>query len=149
MQQLVYAMQFKGRALASETSPQTMTVSAQAASCSITSVINKGGLTGGFDPASVAAAAFESQVTLVTGSTFTERGTISFGDAGHRLNFVSIGEGWMDQSPDPLLKQGTVSWKVDGGEGQFEGAGGVITSNFTVSESGDVTDYQLGVIYLK
>jgi hypothetical protein len=35
------------------------------------------------------------------------------------------------------------------GEGQFGGASGYITSNFTMDESGHVTDNQLGVIYVK
>ena len=50
-------------------------------------------LTGGFDAAEVTNTVFESDVKLVTASTFTERGIISFGDARHRLNFVSAGEG--------------------------------------------------------
>ncbi len=149
MQQLIYAMQFKGHASPSETTPGAMNVSAKAASCSITTVLNKGGLTGGFDPVAVTNAVFESEVKLLTGGTFTERGTIAFGDAGHSLNFVSVGEGWMGQSPDPALKQGTVTWTVAGGQGQFEGAVGTITSNFTVSEAGEVNDYHLGIIYLR
>ena len=112
-------------------------------------MLNKGGLTGGFDPAAVTNAVFESEVKLVTPTTFTERGAIAFGDAGHRLNFSTVGEGWMGQSPDPSLKQGTVTWTVEGGQGQFDGAGGTITSNFTINEAGEVNDYHLGVIYLR
>ncbi|MEP6537874.1 MAG: hypothetical protein ABJF23_21230 [Bryobacteraceae bacterium] len=149
MQQLIYTMLFKGHAAPSESDPQTLHVSLKAASCSITTVINHGGLTGGFDPAAVIDAAFESDVQLLTATTFTERGTISFGKAGHSLNFVSIVDGWMGQSPDPSLRQGTVTWKVDGGQGQFEGACGTITSNFTIAESGEVSDYHLGIIYLR
>ena len=40
-------------------------------------------------------------------------------------------------------------WRVDGGEGQFAGASGYITSNFTLSDTGDVTDNQFGVIFVK
>ena len=149
MQQLIYTMQFKGHAVPSESSPGAMNVLAKAASCSITTVVNTGGLTGGFDPAAVTVAVFESEVKLLTPGTFTERGTISFGDAGHRLNFVTVGEGWMGQSPDPALKQGTVTWTVEGGQGQFDGAAGTITSNFTLNEAGEVNDYHLGIIYLR
>jgi hypothetical protein len=149
MQQLVYTMHFKGHAAPSESSSQPMKVAGKAVSCSITTVINSGGLTGGFDPAAVPNATFESEVTLVTGSTFIERGSMTFGEGGHRLRFVSVGEGWMGQSPDPALRQGTVTWTVEGGEGQFQGALGTITSNFTVGEDGEVNDYHLGLIYLK
>ena len=55
----------------------------------------------------------------------------------------------MGQSPDPALKQGTVTWTVEGGQGQFDGAAGTITSNFTLNEAGDVNDCHLGIIYLR
>jgi hypothetical protein len=38
---------------------------------------------------------------------------------------------------------------VDSGEGQFQGATGYITSNFLVSDQGEVTDYHFGLIFLK
>jgi hypothetical protein len=44
---------------------------------------------------------------------------------------------------------GAVTWKVDGGDGQFEGATGLITSNFVLSDTGDVVDHQFGLIFLK
>jgi len=47
------------------------------------------------------------------------------------------------------MKHGTVSWKVDGGEGQFEGASGLIASNFTVGGAGEVIDNHFGVIFLR
>src|SRR3954467_12051868 len=101
MPQVVYTMHFKGHATPGDASPQTMKVEAKAASCSISTVIHSGGLTGGFDPAAVCDALFESEVRLASATTFTETGTISFGNRGHRLRFASIGEGWMGQSPDP------------------------------------------------
>jgi hypothetical protein len=47
------------------------------------------------------------------------------------------------------LKHGTVNWRVDGGDGQFEGASGLITSNFTVGPNGEVVDNHFGLIFLK
>jgi hypothetical protein len=55
----------------------------------------------------------------------------------------------MGPSADARYSAGAVTWKVEGGEGQFEGASGYITSNFMVTEDGEVTDYQFGVIFLK
>jgi hypothetical protein len=50
-------------------------------------------------------------------------------------------------SADPDLRQGTVVWKVNGGQGHFEGASGLITSNLLLSLTGDLTENQLGVIF--
>jgi hypothetical protein len=38
---------------------------------------------------------------------------------------------------------------VAGGEGQFAGATGLITSNFFVGENGEVTDHHFGVIFVE
>jgi hypothetical protein len=41
-----------------------------------------------------------------------------------------------------------VTWPIDRGEGTPEGASGLITSNFQLqSETGDVTEYQVAVIF--
>jgi hypothetical protein len=150
VQQIVYAMQFKGQAApGSGGASGPLQVKALAASGSITSVIHSGGLTGGFDPAAKIPAQFESEVTLKSETTFSETGSITFGDRGHKLRFSTLVEGWLAASPQPGVRQGTITWKVDGGEGQFEGAGGVITSNFTLSDTGEVDDYHLGVLYIK
>jgi hypothetical protein len=149
MQQIVYAMQFKGQATPVEGNAGMINVKAIAASASTTAVVNKGGITGGFDPAATADATFESQVTLLGGNNFEERGSIKFGDQGHCLRFTTVGQGWMGPSPNPTLQQGTVTWKLEGGEGQLKGAEGLITSNFTITQDGEVTDYHIGVIYLK
>jgi hypothetical protein len=148
VQQIVYAMQFKGQAAPGE-SAGTLQVRGLAASGSITSVINSGGLTGGFDPAAAVPAQFDSEVTLKNDTTFTEKGSITFGNGAHKLRFSTVGEGWLGASPELSAKQGTITWRVDGGEGQFEDAGGVITSNFTLSDTGEVNDYHLGVLYIK
>jgi len=92
---------------------------------------------------------FESEVRFTGQNVFTETGAISFGEDNHSLRFSSVGQGHMGPSADPTFSAGTVTWKVEGGEGQFDGASGYITSNFIVREDGEVTDYQFGVIFLK
>jgi hypothetical protein len=39
-------------------------------------------------------------------------------------------------------------WRVDGGEGQFAEASGLITSNFFVDEGLGVVDHHFGVLLL-
>jgi hypothetical protein len=104
---------------------------------------------GNLQPAAGGTASFESEVTLTGETTFQESGTITFGQGGHRLRFSTVGQGYLGSSPDPKLRHGSVMWRVDGGEGQFAGASGLITSNFTVSETGEVTDNHLGVVFVK
>jgi hypothetical protein len=75
-------------------------------------------------------------------------GTIAFG-AGHRLRFGTVGSGYLGSSADPARKHGTVMWRIEDGKGQFVGATGLITSNFFVGAGGEITDYQLGVIFVR
>ena len=91
------------------------------------------------------------------GKTFTESGTITFGDppGGNKIHFSSIGVGYIDVYPCPEkpYTAGTVMWKVDKGEGFFKGATGAITSNFLVDltkpgDGGELIDHHFGVIYL-
>jgi hypothetical protein len=39
-------------------------------------------------------------------------------------------------------------FRIDGGDGQFAGASGYITSNFLIGEALTVTDHHFGVIFL-
>jgi hypothetical protein len=158
MRQIIYMMQFTGQVTPVGTSPSVMKAAMTAASCTMTTVVGPDGLRGTLEPASGGHATFESEVTFVGGfessevtsageGGFKETGTITFGEGGNRLRFSTIGQGYIGPSTEPNLKQGAVMWQVEGGEGQFEGARGLITSNFTVSEAGEVTDHQTGVIF--
>ena len=46
----------------------------------------------------------------------------------------------MGPSAGSNLTHGGICWQVDFGTGTFDGATGIITSNFTVSGSGEVVD---------
>jgi hypothetical protein len=92
-------------------------------------------------------ATFDSEVTFTGETSFQEVGTIGFG-AGHRLRFSTVGSGYLGPGADPGRKQGAVAWRVEGGEGQFAGASGLITSNFFVDEQLGVVDHHFGVLLL-
>ena len=147
MKHVIYSMQFKGRVVPG--GEGVMKTTSSATSCSIQSIIGPEGVTGTFHPADGGLAWFESEVRLAGPHAFTETGTISFGEDDHELRFSTVGQGHMVPSADERYSAGTVTWKVEGGEGQFEGASGHIISNFLVTEDGEVTDYQCGVIFLK
>jgi len=149
MKQIVYSMRFSGQAVPAEGSSTVLKAATEASGCTITSTAGPGGLSGTIEPVVGDKAAFVSEVMFTGDAAFQERGTITFGDNGHRLHFSTVGQGYLGASADPTLKHGTVMWQVDGGEGQFEGASGLITSNFTVGEAGEVVDHHFGLIYVR
>jgi hypothetical protein len=147
MKQIIYVMQFKGKA-GPGASANVMKAAASASSTTMTTEIGAQGVHGSIKPAPGGKAEFESEVTLTGETSFLEKGSIRFGD-GNRLQFSTVEHGYLGDSADVRLKSGAVMWRVDGGEGQFAGATGFITSNFTLSDVGDVTDNQFGVIFVK
>jgi len=92
-------------------------------------------------------ALLERRMTFMSETSFEDAGTISFGN-GSALRFRSVGLGSLGPSARPDLRQGTAAWIVDGGAGAFAGASGRIVSNFLVSEAGELTDHQLGLVFL-
>ena len=148
MKQVFYAIQFKGTA-APGAKEGTLRINATGPSCVVTSVVGPEGVDGTIQPAPAANALFESEVTMTGETSFTERGWITFGEGGHRLHFAAVSDGWFGPSPDPQWKHGCVCWRVEGGDGMFEGAGGLVTSNFVFNDAGEVTDQQFGVIFVR
>lgn len=89
----------------------------------------------------------ESEVTVTGATSFQEVGTIAFG-AGHRLRFATVGSGYLGAGPDPARRHGAVTWRVEGGEGRFAGARGLITANVLVGADLAVTAHHLGVLFV-
>jgi hypothetical protein len=148
MKQIIYAMQFNGQG-GPGGAPNVLKATTSSPSSTLTTVIGPEGVHGSVQSVAGGKASFESEVTVTGDTSFVEAGTIRFGDGKHSLRFSTVGSGYLGDSPVPKLKSGAVMWKVDSGEGQFAGASGYITSNFTLDEAGHVTDHQLGVIYVK
>jgi hypothetical protein len=115
----------------------------------ISSVAGSDGVIGDLQPAEGENATFESEVNVTGEMSFLESGSITFGKGSHRIFFSTIGQGHLAPSADPKLKHGSVTWKIDRGIGQFEGATGLITSNFTIGDKGDVIDNHFGLIFAK
>ncbi len=88
---------------------------------------------------------FESEVVM-SDDGFTETGSITLEGRGS-VTFDTIGIGTMDPSPDEGVMHGVVMWNIIDGDGEFSGATGKITSNFTFSGEGVVTDNQYVRIY--
>jgi hypothetical protein len=148
MPQIIFNLQFRGTA-APGNDTGVMKATTSATSCTMETVVGEDGVKGSFAPAEGGLAYFESEVRISAPDTFTESGVITFGDGDHSLRFSTVGHGHLGPSSDPKHMHGAVAWKVEGGEGQFAGASGLITSNFILSDSGDVVDHQFGLIFVK
>lgn len=149
MKQVTYAMQFKGTAVQKPGVPSVIAASSRATSCSLSSIVGPQGVASTLISAQGGEALFESEVTVTGATSFMENGTVRFGDSNHCLRFSTIGQGFLGQSPDPTIQHGSVMWRVDGGEGQFADATGIITSNFTLSAAGEVIDTHFGLIFVR
>ena len=89
----------------------------------------------------------EAQLAFTDERSFRLTGEIHF-DGDDRLSFRTLGSGRLDPSSVPGLRHGTAVLEVCGGSGGFAGAEGRITSNFVVSDDGEITDHQLGVVFV-
>lgn len=148
MKQIIYAMQFRGKA-GPGASPIVMKAMTSSPSSTVTTVVGPEGVHGSIQPAAGESAQFESEVRVTGDTSFTETGTIRFGNSKHTLRFSTVGQGFLGKSPDEALQHGSVMWRVESGEGQFAGASGLITSNFTLSAVGEVIDNHFGLIFLR
>ena len=147
MKQILYSTQFKGTAAPEEGSSNVLKAATKAPSCNISTVVGPQGVTGSIEEAAGDEASFESVVTITGETSFQETGSVTFGEGGHGFTFDTVGEGYLGKSPEEGVLHGSVIWRIEKGQGQFEGAAGFITSNFTVGAQGEVTDNHFGVIY--
>jgi hypothetical protein len=92
-------------------------------------------------------ALLEARVTLLEGGEFELAGTVGFG-SGNALRFRSHGRGVIERSPEPGLRLGSAICDIDGGSGELESAAGRITSSFLISETGELTEHQLGLVFV-
>ena len=99
------------------------------------------------DSAGGETAVLEASVQRFGDGTFVETGTIRYGAAG-AITFETIGRGWVGPAAIAGSVAGGVLWRVTGGEGVFDGARGLVTSNFTVDGDGQVVDNHVARLYL-
>jgi len=149
MKQIIYVMRFKGQAAPVAGSATVIKATTSAPSCTVTTTVGPDGVGAVLTPNAGGNAYFESEVRITGETSFLESGSIRFGDVNHVLRFCTVGQGYLGASPDPKIKSGAVTWRIEDGEGQFKGANGYITSNFTLDEAGAVIDHHFGVIFVR
>jgi hypothetical protein len=139
MQRISISAQFEGDAPEpSGTPPQT---SPRATSRSLEAVSADG------SRFAVERASYANHATFTGESTFTETGTISFGDG--ELDVDTVGEGTLGPSAEPDVLHGAVIWRITEGRGRYAGASGLITSNFLLRPAtGEFEERQTAVVFL-
>ena len=116
-----------------------------APSAALSAIVGPDGLQGAIGPLPGGEATFTSEVTITAAETFLEISAMTFGE-GHRLRLTTVGSGYLGSSADPALQLGAVIWRVEGGEGQFAGASGLICANVRLRDNGQVVAHQLELI---
>jgi hypothetical protein len=142
---LAYSLQFRGTAV--QVSAHVLEARATAPSSVLVTSVAADGLDGRIEAGDGYEAVLDSRLMLGERGSFDQVGSIVVGP-GNVIRFHTVGVGNLGPSPDPHLEHGSVMWEIESGEGQFEGSSGRITSNFFVSDTGELTDNHLGVIFV-
>lgn len=149
MRRILYTMHFVSRASHSSDSSQVLRTSGSATSCVVTTVVSPAGVQTDLRASQGDLAFFESELRLTGVDEFEENGEITFGDeSAHVLKFSTQGPGHIALHIEPGVVAGSASWRVDGGRGQFASAQGFISSTFTITDSGERSDFQCGLIFV-
>jgi len=147
MREIVFALEFRGRAGPVPGSESQRQARSTAPSQTLSTVLERHGVRARIDAATGDTAVLESRVERCGDGTFVEDGTITYGAAGS-VSFETIGRGWVAPAPITGWVVGGVLWTITDGAGAFRGARGLITSNFTVSGDGEVVDDHFVRLYL-
>jgi hypothetical protein len=145
LQPIVYSLQFRGRI--TSLSSRVLEQRASAPSQVLITTVDANGVAADVQPGEGKEALLVSRLVVADDGSFDQSGTIEFA-AGHVLAFRSVGAARLAPSPDPNLRHGAAVWEVEGGEGQFHGARGRITSNFFMSDTNELTDNHFGLIFV-
>jgi hypothetical protein len=142
---IVYSLQFRGRI--TSLSSRVLGQRASAPSQALITTVDTDGLAGRVEPGEGEEALLVARLVLADDGSFDQSGTIEFAP-GHALVFRSVGVARLGRSPDPHLRHGAAVLEIEGGEGQFRGARGRITSNFLVSDTNELTENHFGLIFV-
>jgi hypothetical protein len=147
MREVVFALEFKGRAGPVPGSESTRRARSTAPSQTLSTVLEPEGVRARVEVVAGESAVLDSRVERFGDGSFVEDGTITYGSAG-RVVFETLGRGWVGPAPAAGWVVGGVVWTITAGDGAFAGARGLITSNFTVSAEGEVIDHHVTRLYL-
>jgi hypothetical protein len=91
-------------------------------------------------------ATLESDWIFTGATTFQETGAIQLGKGSHRLRFSTYGSAFLALPAEDNCRHGSgIRW-VEGGEGRFAGASGLMTSVFCLAEDLSIVEHHIGVL---
>ncbi len=139
MQRLTIVTHFRGSA--AEPSGEPPQTDPRASSVSIEVV--EGG--GSAEP--IERASYENHATYTGESTFAETGSIRYD--GGELQIATLSDGTLGPSAEAGVLHGAALYRITGGSGRFDGASGLITSNFLLHPAtGEFEERQVTVVFL-
>lgn len=141
---ITFALQFRGEAVA--IGDGRFSAETRAPSSVLVTVVGRDGIEGRFEEVGSGEAVCTRELELRDDGTLSESGEISFG-VGGAISFRADGE--IVASPDPRLRHGAAVCEITGGRGRLAGARGYVTSNFLLSDTGDLTDHHFGLLFLE
>jgi hypothetical protein len=93
-------------------------------------------------------ASYENHATFTSESTFAETGSIHYDDDGE-LQITTLSDGTLGPSAQADVLHGAALYRITGGSGRFDGATGLITSNFLLHPAtGEFEERQVTVLFL-
>lgn len=100
----------------------------------------------GDDSAVLAAASYETEVTMTDDTHFLEEGEMILDGGGLRISTVSSGV--LEPSAETGTMRGAVIWQLEG-TGRWSGTSGLLTSNFELQpESATSVEHQVVRLFL-
>lgn len=138
---VTYALQFRGQA---EELGAVAHATARAPSTMLVSVVDRDGPHGHFEEVGASEALYRVRLD----DDGPVEGEIDFG-GGNALRVRSVRREAPRQAAAPHLRHGAALLEIVGGTGRLASATGWITSNFLLSDSGDLTDNHLGLLFLE
>lgn len=138
---VTYALQFRGQA---EGAREVAHATSRAPSTMLVSVVDRDGPHGHFE----AVGASEALYRVRLDEHGPVEGEIDFG-GGNALHVRTAKRVAPQQAAAPHLHHGAALLEIVGGTGRLASATGWITSNFLLSDSGDLTDNHLALLFLE
>jgi len=146
---VIYALQFQGQSTIEGVDGNVLRTATRARGGMHFPPYLADDLAGVFAPDVSGEARQELELTFTGATTFQLVGSITFGTGVHQVHIHTAGSGYLNRpAGDGCMYGAVISW-IEEGAGQFAGANGLLTSNFIVTESGEVTDYHLGVVQVR